>query len=352
MSRWLDALWYPGSAEPEARAPAVARGALKVASVGFGAAVRVRNALYAGGVLPSEKIDGALVVSVGNLNVGGAGKTPAVIFLARWAKACGRKVAVLSRGYGRAARGERLVRGDALLPALEVGDEPRLVAQRLGDVPVLVGPDRARLARLARAEQGADFILLDDGLQHRRLARDVDVVVVDGEAGFGNGRVLPYGPLREPPEALERAHLVWLREGRAAEALGLPEEKVVRVRHEARGLLGPDGAAADRQALAGQKVVAFAGIARPAAFFRAVRAAGAEVIAEQAFPDHHPFTPVELGALQALAGPGGCLVTTEKDLQRLPPGFGAWALRLEVTVTSGLDRLAAALGLDPARLPC
>lgn len=348
MSSWLDALWYGEQAEGRA----LAKGALRVASVGFGAGVRVRNALYERGVIKAERIEGAKVVSVGNVNVGGAGKTPAVMYLGLWAKACGKKVAVLSRGYGRENVEDRLVQGGALGDAREVGDEPRLIAARLFDVPVLVGSDRARLARRARADFGADFILLDDGLQHRRLARDVDVVVVDAGAGFGNGRVLPYGPLREPLDALERAHLIWLRESDTPRVPALPEQKVIRVRHTATGVLAPDGSPAPEGALFGQKVVAFAGIARPEGFFRSVAAAQATLADQRAFADHHPFTAAELAALKEAARTHGArLVTTEKDLQRLPPDFGAWALRVQVTVTHGLDRLAATLGLDPTRAP-
>jgi tetraacyldisaccharide 4'-kinase len=348
MSRWLDTLWY-GDSAPADRP--LARGALRVASVGFGAGVRVRNALYERGLLGAARISGARVVSVGNLNVGGAGKTPSVIFLAEWAKACGKKVAVLSRGYGRGSADVRIVRGDALSSASEVGDEPRLIAARLKDVPVLVGPDRAVLAARAQTELGADFILLDDGMQHRRLARDVDIVVVDAEAGFGNGRVLPYGPLREPLEALERAHLIWLRESDGARPLPLPEEKVVRTRHAATQLVKPGAAPVAATELSGQPVVAFAGIARPDGFFRAVKATGAEVKAERAYADHHTFTAGELHELRSLAMQHGAqLVTTEKDQQRLPDDLTAYVLRVEVRITAGLDRLAGALGLDAARI--
>lgn len=348
MSRWLEALWYPP--EGAAASPPLA---LELASFGFGATVRARNRLYDRGLLPARRVEGARVVSVGNVNVGGTGKTPAVLLIGGWARACGRKVAVLSRGYRREERGERVFRGDALPEAREVGDEPRLLAARLVDVPVLVGPDRARLAERARAELGCDFIVLDDGLQHRRLHRDVEVVVVDEDAGFGNGRLLPAGPLREPLEVLERADVVWLRQGAPGRpALPLPEGKVVRCRHRADRLVSPGGTLGPASALAGQKVVAVAGIARPASFLGALDAAGATVVERLLFPDHHPFSAAELAGIAAAARARGAkLVTTEKDLQRLPASLEAWALRVEVDVVSGLDRLAAALGLDPAKVP-
>ncbi len=200
-------LWY-GSGQSLGHR--LARGPLWAASAVFGAAVAARNRLYDSGALRSVRVEGLIVVSVGNLNVGGAGKTPAVIHLANAAVAEGRKVAVLSRGYGRASDAELVFRGDGPT-ADEAGDEPVLIASRCPSVHVLVGPDRARLAARAREELGVDLVFLDDGMQHRHLARDAEVVVVDEAAGFGNGRLLPCGPLREPLSALERASLVWLK---------------------------------------------------------------------------------------------------------------------------------------------
>lgn len=354
MSRWLERLWYPE--EAEARAAPAWSAPLRALSAGFGATVAVRNALYDRGVLASARVSGARVVSVGNLNVGGAGKTPAALFLADWALRCGRTVAVLSRGYGRDNSEDRLVKGPDLPSAEEVGDEPRLLAARLPGLVVLVGPDRARLAQRARDQFGADFILLDDGMQHRRLARDVEVVVVDEDAGFGNGRVLPAGPLREPVTALARADVVWLRAGQRPRALALPPGRVVRVAHEVRWLVAPDGDLSPVEALRGVKVAAVCGIARPGSFLGALRAAGADVAWEQTFPDHHLFSEDEVRALADQAERlGARLVTTEKDLMRLPPRLGAWALRVEVRVLEGLEKLATVLGLDercsPDRAP-
>lgn len=317
MSRFWEKRWYEGERD-------LLSLPLRLASAGFGAAAALRSRL-----IKPQRVEGARVVSVGNLTVGGSGKTPVVIFLASLAAAAGKKVAVLSRGYGRRARGD--VRFDAanLLPWSEVGDEPRLIAQRVPEATVWVGRDRASLARQA-AESGAQLILLDDGMQHRRLSRDVDIVVVDAAAGFGNGRLLPAGPLREPLSQLSRASFVWLRQtGPSAagldEALGSAPRVVSRpVAHVIDGTIS------------GKRVVALAALARPSAFTRTLESLGATVVAERYFADHHVFTSAELDEVRSL---GSVVVTTEKDAQRLKPGFPALVVRLEEDVVSGRDLL-------------
>jgi tetraacyldisaccharide 4'-kinase len=328
MSRFWERRWYEGEGS------ALLTPALALASVGFGAGVALRRFFPA----RARRIDGARVVSVGNLVVGGAGKTPVVIFLAQWAAKNGRRVAVLSRGYGRVTRAD--VRFDAanLLPAAEVGDEPRLIAQRCPKATLWVGADRARLAERAR-DAGADFLILDDGMQHRRLARDADIAVVDSTAGFGNGRLLPLGPLREPLGQLGRASVAWLRQtGDAAHGLESALAQVPR-----RVVSRPVAQAS--APLEGRKVVALAALARTRGFLRTLRELKAEVVAERFFPDHHAFTERELGEVRALNAP---IVTTEKDLQRLPEGFDAICVRLDEQLVSGREALAEHLGLKGA----
>lgn len=303
--------------------------ALFALSLVFGAAVRVRQALYALRWLRPINVAGPRIVSVGNLTVGGAGKTPVVIFLAQWALRAGHRVAVLSRGYGRTSSAERCFDAQTLPPAHEVGDEPRLIAARCPGAQVYVGADRVALARRAAAS-GATFVLLDDAYQHRRLERDVDVVVFDG---LGNGRLLPRGPLREPASALARATIVWQR---GEEVPPVPADRLVQARH-----LLPDD-----PALRGAKVLALAGLARPSRFIDSLRRLGANVVAERLYPDHHRFAPAELAEAQAAAAAAGArIVTTEKDAQRLPTGFDAHVVKLHVEVLSGLELLAQALGL-------
>lgn len=329
MSRYWERRWYHGQDGGLLGVP------LRLASAGFGAAVAL-SSLF---VRP-RRVEGARVVSVGNLTVGGSGKTPIVVFLAQQAIAAGRNVAVLSRGYGRTSRSD--VRFDAanLLSWPDVGDEPRLIAQRCPTAAIWVGADRAALAQRAR-DEGADFLLLDDGMQHRRLARDVDVVVVDATAGFGNGRLLPAGPLREPLSQLSRASFVWLREtGPLAPGL---EDALGRV---PRVVSRPSAHVVDGT-VSGKRVVALAAIARPGGFTRTLAGLGANVTAERFFADHHVFTGQELDEVRATAtAQGAVIVTTEKDAQRLQPGFPALVVRLEEQLVSGRELLERHLQLS------
>src|SRR4051812_63632 len=200
----LERIWYQDQMSLAARA-------LAIPELAFRAAASVRNALYDRGALRSVRAGNARVISVGNLTVGGSGKTPAVIHLATLLSGAGRRVFVLSRGYGRRSRTPVIFRASDAPSWEDAGDEPLLIARRCPDVTLMVGADRAALA-LEAVRRGAEVILLDDGFQHRRLHRDLDLLVVDGAVGFGNGRLLPRGPLREPLSSLRRAGLIWLVE--------------------------------------------------------------------------------------------------------------------------------------------
>jgi tetraacyldisaccharide 4'-kinase len=270
------------------------------------------------------------VISVGNLTVGGAGKTPVTLELARRLTERGRRPAVLSRGYGRRSREPLEVTADARVEA--AGDEPLLIARR--GFRVFVGPRRAALAELAIG-RGADVLLLDDGLQHHGLARDLDVIVADASNAFGNGRLLPAGPLREPLSALDRVRLglVWLtrcdlpRDPRTAELRPFP---AVESTFEAQ----PD--------LSGKRVFLFAGIARPEGFAATVRALGGDIAGTRWFRDHHLYTARELRELRERAG-GAMLTTTEKDLVRIEQPGDVVAVRVDLRVVKGEDVLERAL---------
>jgi tetraacyldisaccharide 4'-kinase len=329
----------------------------------FGGVGAVRRFLYRTGLLPSARAP-IPVISVGNLAVGGAGKTPVTLHLAALLVSRGHRPAILSRGYGGSGRGPRIVsRGDGrgpVLSAAEAGDEPVLLARRLPDVAVLAGPSRAELASLAARELGRDVALLDDGFQHLALSRDLDLVVLDGGSPFGNGRLLPRGPLREGPKALARAHLAWITkvdegdpavvEAAAARAREATGREPVRSRYRVAGLLA---AGLDRihpaGSLAGCRVGLLAGLARPDSFRRTVLAAGAEVAFAALFPDHHRFTAAEVEAALARLAPEGAdlLVLTEKDAVRLPPGVLAdgrlAVLRVDTEVVGGAESLLACL---------
>jgi tetraacyldisaccharide 4'-kinase len=271
------------------------------------------------------------VISVGNLTVGGAGKTPVVLELAARLLRRGRKPAVLSRGYGRRSR--RDLRATADARAEDVGDEPLLMARR--GLPVWVGPRRAALAPRA-VDQGADVLLLDDGLQHHALARDLDVVVADASNLFGNGALLPRGPLRELPSALGRVRngLVWLTR------CDLPRDPRVE---SLRGFPLVESAYQARADLRGRRVFLFAGIARPDSFVATVRGLGAEIAGTRWFRDHHLFSSRELAELRAQAA-GATLVTTEKDLARIGQPQGILAVPVELRILRGEDALERALG--------
>lgn len=349
MSLFVERLWFPEERESWARRLSLSP--LALAEAGFHLGVAARNALFDGGALEVHRVPDLSVVSVGNLTVGGTGKTPAVIHLARMLSEAGRKVCVLSRGYGRSSKAPLSFDSESLPRVEDAGDEPLLIASRCPGVRVFVGPDRVALAHEAR-DSGAEVALLDDGLQHRRLARDLDLVVIDAASGFGNGHLIPRGPLREPLSSLARASLLWIREaeeGVATIPLELRDLPVPRVR--ARYLPGcvitPEGTSLPIEALQGQPVVALAAIARPERFVRTLERRGARVVGAHLGRDHQRFALSDLqSAEQAAARAGAWLVTTEKDRVRLPPDFPAHVVRLEVTVLEGEQELQKLLQLS------
>ena len=259
-----------------------------------------------------EKVD-APVLCVGNFTVGGSGKTPVVIALARQAAAMRLKPGVLSRGHGGKAGGARLV-DLAKHTARDVGDEPLLLA---GDAPVAVTPDRAAGARLL-IEEGCDFLIMDDGFQSARIHIDYALIVVDASFGIGNGWVLPAGPMRARLVDQMRYADGLLRMGE-----GVGGDRVIRAASRAgRPVYEAETAPRDPQRFAGRRVLAFAGIGHPEKFFASLRQAGADVVETRAFADHHFYTADDLGGLMAEARKERLqLVTTAKDAVRLPMAF-------------------------------
>ncbi|MGA2344878.1 MAG: tetraacyldisaccharide 4'-kinase [Candidatus Sulfotelmatobacter sp.] len=267
----------------------------------YGGVVGARNALYDRGALRARRLQGG-VVSVGNLSAGGSGKTPFVMLLGELLKAQGIKFDVLSRGYGRRSTGVRLV-DPAGLPQ-EFGDEPLLIARKL-QVPVIVGEDRYEAGRFAESRFGAQLHLLDDGFQHRALARDFDIVLVTPQDA--NDRLLPGGRLREPLSALRRADAVVLASGASAEAFPVEGKLVWRVR---RGIVPQN---------VPSRPVVFCGIARPQSFVLQLRAAHIEPVAEAFYRDHHAYGEKDVRELLELKrkSEAGGFVTTEKDAVNL-----------------------------------
>lgn len=270
-------------------------------------------------------------ICVGNLTLGGAGKTPTVLALAERLRARGRRLGILSRGHGGSAAGPLRVDPAAHDAAL-VGDEPLLLAHA---APTWVAKKRAQAAYAALAED-IDCLLLDDGFQSPALRKTLSLVVIDGGAGVGNGRVFPAGPLREPvARGLARARAIVL--------VGEDETGFERAHGAGRTILRAR-LEPESRALAGARVYAFAGIGRPGKFFASLRALGCEIAGAREFSDHHPYTRAELDALQDAAGQAR-LVTTEKDLARVPADlrarFETLKVRLAFDDPQALDAILA-----------
>ena len=277
--------------------------------------LRPLGALY--GAIAAKRLQreglgvGIPVLCVGNYHVGGAGKTPTVLALAKLLRDLGETPVVLSRGYGGELRGP--VRVDPVRHAAsDVGDEPLMLA---GALPIVVSRKRAEGVPLARAH-GATVILMDDGFQNPSIVKDASLIVIDSERGLGNGKVFPAGPLRAPLRSqLARTDaLIIVGNGNAAASVAAEiaaQGKPVLSAH-----LKPDEAQVAR--LRGKRVLAFAGIGDPTRFFNTLRASGIEVAGQRAFADHHPYSQSQIESLIAEATGGALtLVTTEKDLARL-----------------------------------
>ncbi len=290
----IEAMWY-GERGPPWLAPL---------SFLYGILIATRSVLYRLGLRHRTRV-AAPVVVVGNLTVGGTGKTPLVAWLATKLAAMGLRVAVVSRGYGGQARG--VTRVTVHSDAREVGDEPLLLARR-AQATVFVGRNRVAAAQAAVAD-GADVVLCDDGLQHLALRRDCEIVVIDGQRGFGNGCLLPRGPLREHPRRLRRVDAVVVN-GAVATTLPLPRVEHRFSMHMTPGdarAVGAGGAMRSLASFRGTGVHALAAIGNPRRFFDTLRAAGLQIY-EHPMPDHHQFTPGDLNF-----GDAAPVLMTEKD---------------------------------------
>ena len=350
--------------------PATLRATLGALSLLFGVAVQLRLWLYRRGVLRPHEL-GCQVISVGNLTVGGTGKTPIVETLARELQRSGRRVAILSRGYkkqsrpllqklldrlrGRRRRQEPLVVSDGrrlLLDSAVGGDEPFMLASNLPDVVVLVGRDRVRSGRRAIQEFGCDTLILDDGFQYLRLKHRLDIVLVDRTNPFGNRRLLPGGILREPVSNIRRAVFIFItksRDGGADDLKALlrrhnPDAEISECRHCPRYLREVySGEQRLLEFLQGLEIGAISGIAAPKGFEDELIRLGARLLYHKRYADHHRYTQQELieAINKAMARGAKALVTTEKDAVRFPHvarrDLPIYYLRVEIEMLSGSD---------------
>ena len=325
--------------------PAALRGVLRVAECFYAAAVGWRNRRYDRGAAAVHRVD-VPVVSVGNLTLGGTGKTPLVEWLAAWVRARGVRVAVVSRGYG--------------VKAGQENDEARELRRLLPDVPHVQNADRVAAAREAIRMFQAELIVLDDGFQHRRIARDLDIVLLDALEPFGFGHVFPRGTLREPVEGLRRADAVVLSR---ADLLGPGERSEVwriveshapaalraETTHAPRELIAADGQKLPLETIRGQSVAAFCGIGNPAGFRHTLKTCGCRITGFREFPDHHRFTSEDVDLLVEWSRGLGAfaMVCTCKDLVKLQTeriaGRPLWGVRIEMEFKTGQELLESRL---------
>jgi tetraacyldisaccharide 4'-kinase len=321
------------------------RGAFCVGEWFYTAAVRWRNRRYDRGAATIRRI-GVPVVSVGNLTLGGTGKTPLVGWLARWYQRRGVRVAILSRGYGAKAG--------------EANDEALELRGSLPEVPHLQNPDRVAAAEDVIARLGAQLLVLDDGFQHRRLGRDLDIVLLDALEPFGFDHVFPRGTLREPVDGLRRADVVAISRADlldAADRAALrqvvrrhaPQAVGAEVAHVPRRLISAAGAETPLEGVRGQPVAAFCGIGNPVGFRRTLDACGCRVLGFREFPDHHRYGRADIESLSAWAGGLGiaAVLCTGKDLVKLSVdclgGHPLWAVGIELEFLTGQDALESRL---------
>ncbi len=326
----LQELWTPSS--PKGPGSLLFGVLLAPLSYGYGMVLRLRRALYRKGVLATRRA-GLPVISIGGVRVGGSGKTPFAMWMARKLTERGCRVVLLTRGYRRRGKQDTILltrKGLEREDPLDCGDEPYLLAHNLPDVPVAVDGDRYRAANLAEEWLSPDLFLMDDGFQHLRLARDFDIVLVPGDENLFDAACLPRGPLREPLSALKAADVVVCISSDGGEqgnkkGSGDPWCRTLEADvpvHVAR--LVPTGlhrledrSEVDPRELTGSKVGAFCGIARPEAFWRTLEGMGLGGGARRDFPDHHPYSGQDHEELLRLLSDSDWLVTTEKDAVKL-----------------------------------
>lgn len=334
--------------DPETAPPLSTGGLLQGGARLFGHLIRLRARCYETGLFKIHRLP-CTVVSIGNITSGGTGKTPMTLYVAMLLQRFGFRVAVLSRGYKGAAEKKGGIVSDGqniLMPPESAGDEPYMMAGFLKDIPVLVGKNRVASGRLAIARFSPDVLLLDDGFQHRRLHRDIDIVLLDSARPFGNRFLLPRGSLREAPEALARASaIVFTRwhKGLKEPSLLLPESIRTRpifksrhipyIHHSIPSAAGfhQTSVTHDPSRLKGARVFAFSAIADNKDFHHVLANLGCQTVGTSEFADHHAYLPRELEEIgrKAMEVKAAFLATTQKDFSKIPKNT-TWPLPLVV----------------------
>jgi tetraacyldisaccharide 4'-kinase len=319
---------------------------LYLLSLPYEGVVRTRSLFYSLGLLKTRALP-CPVISVGNITVGGTGKTPLVMAIAKGLMNREVHVAILSRGYQGKKTAEPVVSDGktVLLSPEESGDEPFLMAQACKEIPVLVGKDRFLNGRIALQRFGVKGMLLDDGFQHLPLYRDINILLIDSHIGFGDHTLLPRGALREPLSHLRRADLFLLTKVEDPETCQPIEQKIHEIHpsspvfhshYEPVSLVGPQGEQEELYALKGKKILALSGIANTNYFTSLLRKYGMKIVREAIFPDHHRYTTKDLSSIKEKGKRVDCIVTTEKDmvkLRQLPiDHLPLRALRIEVKI--------------------
>ncbi len=327
---------------------------LRIASTGYAVGVGVRNLLYSRGWLEAHRVDAA-VISIGNITVGGTGKTPLVVWLCRQivsnftSQISSSQCAILTRGYKSRTRETE-----------QFSDEVALLAQSLPDVKVIVNPDRVAGAAEAIGRFGAKVLIMDDGFQHRRLARDLDIVAVDATQPFGYGKLLPAGLLREPLSSLKRAQAAVITrcnqvidaelDGLEKKLLAInPKMVIARSIHDPVCAKSADGRQISIEQLKGKKVFAFCGIANPEAFLGTLSALGCKLVGSEVYDDHYQYTDRSLADIHGQAGRLGAdlILTTQKDWAKIVglttgrKGAPLAYLSIEIKFIAGQDQLTS-----------
>jgi tetraacyldisaccharide 4'-kinase len=328
----------------------------------YGAVTRTRLSLYRRGTFQTTKLDRP-VISVGNITTGGTGKTPLVEWVTRTIAAAGKKVCILTRGYGRKDPHLQVIVSDGygvLASPTEAGDEPYLLATKLtGLAAVISSADRIAAGREAIKDFGAECFVLDDGFQHLRLARDLNIVTIDATNPWGGGSLLPYGRLRETPEGLSRADCVVITRCNLVDSVDALRQDILRLtgerpifesqmrgvrvtplKNESNGLVAP------------ARVAAFCAVGNPTSFFANLRQAGFELGLEKSFPDHHVYSQDEIDSLIQAAKETGAesLITTAKDavkLRTLSFSIPCYVWEIEISIAN--EAALAQLILEAAK---